>query len=92
MDLKTTVEGKDPSRKIYFDAQGNHYFNVHEYKGDKYARINKSSKVDEDSPTKKITIKTPVESTKIVEIKTVGDILGIVKVSKSKKEKEVSND
>ncbi len=79
--LQDTVREHKHIEKVYFDMQGNHYFNAHEHKptikndgtGGLYARIHRRDMVDENG--RKVQLATPILATKIVEECDREDIL-----------------
>ena len=80
--LQETVNANPHIEQVHFDARGNHYFNVHKHtpkdKADKdaaglYGRISVQNVVDKNSV--KLSIETPIVTTKIVETASREDIL-----------------
>lgn len=84
--LKETLEQMPHLKEIHFDAKGNHYFNVHEHEGEKYARIRPKSSKGEGKDRVNFPA-VPFEETKIVETKTREEILGIAPAEEKKSKK-----
>lgn len=85
-NLKETLKGAPGLEKVYFSADGEHYFNVHEHKGEKYGRIEKKGKMNDKG--KRVVVLIPVESTKIVDTKDASDVLSGKKIPVKKQKVE----
>lgn len=73
--LRTTVIDKPTIKEVHFTQHGHHYFNVHEFKGKKYGRI-ETMKILNDKTNKPVEVKSPILNTLIVKTITRKEIVG----------------
>lgn len=72
-DLRATVESHPNIKEVHFTQVGHHYFNVHEYKGKKYGRIDTVNILNEKT-NKPVPVQSPMLNTLIVKTLTRKEI------------------